>query len=241
VRRRSRAEIRARVSELLGLLGLERFADRYPHQLSGGQQQRVALARVLALTPKLLLLDEPFSALDAKLRGTVQVELCRLIRRLSLTAVFVTHDQTEALSISDRVAVMRDGRIEQMGTPTSLYDFPVSRYVADFIGASNLLPSVAEGGSITLPDGRRWETSASGPVTLLIRPENLAVLPAPDGSGTIGFARHVGPLSEYEIMLDSGASVRALLMRANGADTIPTGTRVRVEVREAGACRVLGA
>ena len=239
IRCRRKTEIRTQVGELLDLLELRLLADRYPHQLSGGQQQRVALARVLALAPRLLLLDEPLSALDAKLRGTVQVELCRLIRRLMLTAVFVTHDQSEALSISDRVAVMHQGRIEQVDTPTGLYDDPSSRYVAGFIGNSNLVEAVAGQGAVRLPDGQVAPTSAAGKVTILIRPENLFLLAAADGPGTIGFARHVGPISEYEVVLAHAPPLRAALMRSNGADTIPVGARVRIGVRDAGACRVL--
>lgn len=136
-----RADIDARVAEMLGIIKLPQMADRYPYQLSGGQQQRIALARAIAPKPKLLLLDEPLSALDAHLREQMQVELKRLQSRLGTTFVMVTHDQTEALSISDRIVVMNKGRIEQIAPPATLYDRPATKFVASFIGTMNLLQS----------------------------------------------------------------------------------------------------
>ena len=133
----------ARVSETLALVGLPDFGARYPHQLSGGEQQRVALARAIVYRPDVLLLDEPLSNLDAKLRVTMRAELKRLHWSLALTTVFVTHDQREALALSDRIAVMREGRIEQLGTPAEIYDRPSSMYVADFVGGTNLLRDAA--------------------------------------------------------------------------------------------------
>jgi len=133
------AERDARVADTLALVGLPDFGARYPHQLSGGEQQRVALARAIVYRPDVLLLDEPLSNLDAKLRVTMRAELKRLHWSLALTTVFVTHDQREALALSDRIAVMRDGRIEQLGTPAEIYDRPSSMYVADFVGGTNLL------------------------------------------------------------------------------------------------------
>ena len=137
--RKPKTEIAARVEEMLNLVKLEGFASRKPAQLSGGQQQRVALARALANSPKVLLLDESLSALDLKLRKEMQLELKRLQHATGITFVFVTHDQEEALTMSDRLAVMKDGRIEQIGTPTEIYDHPRSKYVADFIGDTNFL------------------------------------------------------------------------------------------------------
>src|SRR5262245_11239193 len=134
VRRVGRAETERRARAALELVELAALADRWPLQLSGGQQQRVALARVLVLEPEVLLLDEPFGALDAKLRQTMQVDLRRLVRRVGITTVFVTHDQDEALTLSDRIAVMRGGEFEQVGTPLEIYDRPASAYVADFVG-----------------------------------------------------------------------------------------------------------
>ena len=132
-------ERESRVAETLALVGLPGFEHRYPHQLSGGEQQRVAIARAIVYRPDVLLLDEPLSNLDAKLRVAMRAELKRLQQTLKLTTVFVTHDQQEALALSDRIAVMREGRIEQLGTPTQVYEEPASRYVADFVGGTNLL------------------------------------------------------------------------------------------------------
>jgi ABC-type Fe3+/spermidine/putrescine transport system ATPase subunit len=133
----AKAEIARRVDAALDSVSLSGFQQRYPSQLSGGQQQRVAIARVIVLEPRVLLLDEPFNALDAKLRGSMQVELRQLIKRLGITAIFVTHDQEEAMTLSDRIAVMRAGRIEQLDKPDVIHDSPATAYVADFIGASN--------------------------------------------------------------------------------------------------------
>ena len=135
-----KGEIKQRVDEMLGLIHLESFGNRYPNQLSGGQQQRVALARALAIRPHVLLLDEPLSALDAKIRLELRHEIRRIQQQLGITTIYVTHDQEEALSLSDRVVVMSQGRIEQIGTPSQIYNFPESEFVAQFVGQINLLP-----------------------------------------------------------------------------------------------------
>ena len=144
----NREEALNRVDKVLQTVSLKGFEKRYPAQLSGGQQQRVAIARVLVMEPRVLLLDEPFNALDAKLRSTMQVELRQLIKRLGRTAIFVTHDQEEALTMSDRVAIMRAGKIEQVATPDEIYDRPKTAYVAEFIGASNFLKAKVESNQI---------------------------------------------------------------------------------------------
>ena len=146
VRKVARSERDDRVAKALDLVSLGDLADRYPSQLSGGQQQRVAIARVLVLEPTVLLLDEPFNALDAKLRYSMQVELRKLVKTLGITTIFVTHDQSEALTLSDRVAVMREGEIEQVAAPLGVYDTPASDYVADFIGSANALAGEAHAG-----------------------------------------------------------------------------------------------
>jgi iron(III) transport system ATP-binding protein len=179
--RRPRAEVSSRVDELVALVGLEAHGDKYPAQLSGGQQQRVALARALALRPALLLLDEPLSALDAQVRARLRGELRGLQRRLGVTTIMVTHDQEEALTMSDRIAVMRDGRFEQVGTPTEIYARPETPFVADFVGRMNFLsgelrtPSAVEVDGLTL----QLETPVALPrgaaVTVCLRPEDLAV------------------------------------------------------------------
>ena len=144
-------EARRRVGQALSLVQMEEYRDRRPHQLSGGQQQRVALARALILNPSVLLLDEPLGALDAKLRKTLQIELKALQEKVGVTFVYVTHDQEEALTMADRLAVMNDGRIEQVGSPREVYEEPASAYVADFLGVSNVLDAEAVGRT---PDGR---------------------------------------------------------------------------------------
>src|SRR4029078_820710 len=142
VRKRPSDQIRKRVAELLETVNLPEKGDRYPYQLSGGQQQRVALARALAFEPQVLLLDEPLSALDAKIRVALRHEIRAIQRQLGITAVYVTHDQEEALSLSDRVVVMSEGRMEQVGTPFEIYNFPTTAFVASFVGTLNVLPGV---------------------------------------------------------------------------------------------------
>jgi len=235
-------EMAQRVRTALQTVALEGFEDRYPGQLSGGQQQRVAIARVLVLQPRVLLLDEPFNALDAKLRGSMQVELRQLIKRLGITALFVTHDQEEAMTLSDRIAVMRAGRIEQLDRPETIYDRPASAYVADFIGASNSLTGDAREGRVALPDGQSVGTDISGPVRVMVRPHNLAVAPpGPTGKGWTGelrFRRHIGALVEYEVVLPDGALVRAVAMHGDASMRIAPGQQVALAIRDASACMV---
>ncbi len=183
-RRMPRAEINRTVAEMLNLVKLEGYGARRPAQLSGGQQQRVALARALANGPKVLLLDESLSALDLKLRQEMRLELKRLQRETGITFVFVTHDQDEALTMSDRIAVMRDGRVAQTGTPSQIYDHPRSKYVADFIGDTNFLSGTAQGGRLHLQNGSLplgASISDGSSLTVAVRPERLSLC-APDGS-----------------------------------------------------------
>ena len=191
VRKLKRNAIRTRVREVLELVEMTPYEQRYPHQLSGGQQQRVALARALVYSPSVLLLDEPFSNLDAKLRERARAWVKELQRTLGLTTIFVTHDQDEALSMSDRVAVMSAGEVQQIGTPEEIYRHPGNRFVAEFVGRVNLiegLVSGSEGGGVvvdvdsshrlTVHDG----AGASGNVTVAIRPEAVSVMRADDNS-----------------------------------------------------------
>jgi putative spermidine/putrescine transport system ATP-binding protein len=174
-----------RVKELLDLINMSDHASKFPHQLSGGQQQRVALARALAIEPPILLLDEPLSALDAIVRDQLRDEIRGLQRRLGITTVFVTHDQQEAMSISDRVAVMRSGKVEQVGSPKDLYQNPVNSFVANFVGTSNQVPARKVGDI--------WKvlgSSVSGPNefnsgTAFIRPEDIVVTPNETGVGSV--------------------------------------------------------
>jgi putative spermidine/putrescine transport system ATP-binding protein len=186
-----KAEIQARVAELLGLIKLEEFGERYPYQLSGGQQQRVALARALAIRPQLLLLDEPLSALDAKIRVSLRNEIRAIQRHLGITTIYVTHDQEEALSLSDRVVVMNRGRIEQVGTPFAIYNFPQTHFVASFVGTLNILPAQvvdpAQGilrvAGQTVRTARALADTAVGEaLSLALRPELLVIDEAEAGT-----------------------------------------------------------
>ncbi|MDR7455610.1 MAG: ABC transporter ATP-binding protein [Armatimonadota bacterium] len=208
VQRRPEAEVRRRVAEVLQLVGLPGLEGRQPGQLSGGQQQRVALARALIMEPRVLLFDEPLSNLDAKLRKRVRADIRVLQQELGITSVYVTHDQSEALAISDTVVVMNQGRIEQIGTPTDLYRRPASRFVADFIGEANLLPATVEDGMVRVGDYRfayRQPGIPAGAATLMARPEAIRV--ATDGEGLAGRIRtafFMGTYADYLIDTDVG-------------------------------------
>lgn len=176
-----REEIKQRVDEMLNLIHMENFRTRFPGQLSGGQQQRVALARALAIRPQVLLLDEPLSALDAKIRVELRQEIRRVQQQLGITTVYVTHDQEEALSLSDKIVVMSEGRIEQVGTPTDIYNYPVNEFVAKFVGQLNLLPVEvvdANQGKVRLGQqliqSNRHGHLNGKPIKLAVRPEELA-------------------------------------------------------------------
>ncbi len=225
VRGTPRAETARRVADALELVGLADKAKRPVSALSGGQRQRVALARALVCAPKLLLLDEPLSALDASLREQMQVELKSLQARLGTTFVMVTHDQTEALSISDRIVVMQGGRIEQIAAPAELYDRPATRFVAGFIGTMNLLPAQAAGeGAVrlcgqTLPVPEARGLPPSAPVTLGLRPEDLELAPAGLGfrvSTTVFHGRSLRVIGRLE-----GAGEVILDVPRTRAETIP--------------------
>ncbi len=180
---------RTRAAEMLELVGLESQADRYAHQMSGGQQQRVALARALAIEPQVLLLDEPLSALDAKVRVQLRDEIRRIQLDVGTTTLFVTHDQEEALAVADRVGVMRHGRLEQIAAPEELYSQPVSEFVADFVGVTNRLPGTASGGTATVLGSSvplLAGSATEGPVTVLVRPEHLALDPVAASGGAHG-------------------------------------------------------
>jgi spermidine/putrescine transport system ATP-binding protein len=199
MQKRPKSEIAARVAEMLAMVRLDGFAGRRPSQLSGGQQQRVALARALAPKPRVLLLDEPLSALDLKLRKEMQNELKRLQQETGITFVLVTHDQEEALAMSDRIAVMRDGNVLQVGRPRDIYDNPNCRFVADFIGEANLLPGAA--------------LCRNSALTVAIRPERVAIAPAsgvPSGRarGTISSVTFLGLDTLYEVTIASDARMR---------------------------------
>ena len=242
VRRLAAAEQQQRVGAMLELVGLSSHADKYPHQLSGGQQQRVALARALAIQPALLLLDEPLSALDAKVRVQLREEIRRIQRDTGVTTVFVTHDQEEALSISDRVAVMHEGRLVQVGAPAAIYQEPAHAFVAQFIGISSRLPARvidAEQGVISVFDQRVPAPRARGlapqdALHLYLRPEDVE-LHALNGStppgavlqGTVRESTFFGAVTRLRVDLDSGERVLSDLS-TSAAQQLPIGSRVHI-------------
>ena len=219
-----------RVEEMLATVQMGKFADRKPKQLSGGQQQRVALARALAMRPRILLLDEPFAALDKNLRLDMQIEIKRLQRQFALTAIMVTHDQDEAMAIADRIAVMSQGRIEQLGTPVQVYDEPATLFVNNFIGSSNLLDgkveAAVEGGyRVALANGAVWTVVSKGrfgpgqPVVVSVRPEQmlLADEAAPDRIPvTLKLSLPIGGELIHDVMSQSAESLKVAIARRPG-------------------------
>ncbi len=222
-------EVKARVSEMLRLVRMEALKDRRTSQISGGQQQRVALARALAPQPKVLLLDEPLSALDYKLRKEMQIELKRLQHQTGITFIFVTHDQEEALTMSDRIAVMSAGKILQVGSPRDIYDKPAERFVADFIGETNFLTAAIDG----MANGKARATLKSGPTitatlaegfqpkaeaTVVIRPEHARLVrDAADLSGTVETVVYFGTDTHIHVKLDGGETFIVRQQNARGA------------------------
>jgi iron(III) transport system ATP-binding protein len=240
-----------RVADLLDLVGLADQGDSHPGELSGGQQQRVALARSLAPEPEVLLLDEPFSNLDVDLRIEMREEVRRILKETGVTAVSVTHDQEEALSISDRVAVINDGQVEQVGDPQHVFQHPRSRFVASFLGHASFLPGHVHGHEVTTGFGTVPRDRVHGltdeydraNVDLLVRPDDVRAVPAPaeaDGGqhadsggdgpacvGTVRTRRYLGPTVLYEVELDDGSTVECM---HNHDEAIPLDRRVRLEL-----------
>ncbi|SNR93065.1 putative spermidine/putrescine transport system ATP-binding protein [Geodermatophilus saharensis] len=234
VRRRGRAERAARAAELLELVGLADRGSRYPHQLSGGQQQRVALARALAVAPQVLLLDEPLSALDAQVRVQLREEIRRIQLELGTTTVFVTHDQAEALSVADRVGVMRAGRLEQVASPDELYERPATAFVASFVGTMNRIPAVLGDGDVEFLGVRREVLGAPpppGPAFALVRPEALAVGADPQGAGRVVTRTFSGATTRLAVALPDGVEVQADVPSA-GSQGLTPGTPVTVTPAE---------
>ncbi len=234
----ARSERDDRVNEVLALVELGGFAGRKPDQLSGGQKQRVALARALAKRPKILLLDEPLAALDRKLRERTQFELVNLQDRLGTTFILVTHDQEEAMTMSDRIAVMRGGRIHQIGPPRELYEYPTSRFVADFIGAANLLEGEVVGGGDGKADIRLAATGAivtqatetaiapGKSVTVMVRPEKIQAHREPAGrpnelSGVVLDIAYLGDLSIYHVAVAEGLRMQVAIINQRHTDEQP--------------------
>jgi sulfate transport system ATP-binding protein len=228
--RPSKEAVRARVAELLALVQLEGLGGRFPAQLSGGQRQRVALARALAIEPRMLLLDEPFGALDAQVRRELRRWLRELHDRAGVTTVFVTHDQEEALDLADRVAILKDGELKQLGTPNEVYENPADPFIYDFLGAACRMPGVVEAGRLTIAD---WETQApngapDGAVEVFFRPDEVAFAP-PDGAGLAAEVRAIaarGPDVRIECVVEG----RVLELEAHGP-TLPPGVAPGLALR----------
>jgi iron(III) transport system ATP-binding protein len=239
--RYTRTKIREQVADAIALVGLQGLEDRYPHQLSGGQQQRVALARALAPRPSLILLDEPLSSLDAQVRLRLRAEIRAVLKATGTAAVFVTHDQEEALSIADRVAVMRHGCIKQLDTPETLYQHPASRFVAEFVTQANFLPALfkdevleTEVASFAIPDASQIQNPKSkiqngSHVELMIRQEDLHLEPNDAAPVVIRDRQFLGREYRYCLLTPSGQELHA---RTTQQRLLPIGTRVKLKVTE---------
>ena len=226
-----------RIREVVTLTGLDGLRERMPYELSGGQQQRVALARALAPRPELLLLDEPFSNLDPALREQVRRDVMDILRRSGITAVFVTHDQEEAMYVGDSIAVMNRGRVEQQGTPYDIFHNPRSKFVAEFIGMVDFLPARWEDGRIATAIGatdRPEPPEGSGVLEAMVRPDCVEFYPSEEGNGVIEEREFRGAFYLYRVALNSGGAVRCLI--SHTADYAP-GARVMVKVRGGHAFR----
>ncbi|MER7839519.1 ABC transporter ATP-binding protein [Streptomyces sp. NPDC096040] len=228
------AERRATASELLELVGLADKGERFPHQLSGGQQQRIALARALALRPRVLLLDEPLSALDAKVRLTLREEIRRLQQELGITTLFVTHDQEEALSVADRVAVMRAGRLEQCAEPAELYGRPATAFVAEFVGTMSRIPGTVKDDRVEVL-GQRLPVDGPVPgaseVDVLVRPEAVRVRADGTGTATVVATAFLGAVVRVTVRLADGTEAKADLP-AHEAAGLGAGAAVSVSLPE---------
>lgn len=221
---------KSRSNELLELVGLSTHANHYPHQMSGGQQQRVALARALAISPQVLLLDEPLSALDAKVRTQLRDEIRRIQIELGTTTLFVTHDQEEALGIADRVGVMRNGLLEQIAAPAELYDRPITAFVAEFVGLTNQVKVNVTNGSFSA-FGAKLSTLpgsvTSGEGTALIRPESLTVSADKNGNGKVLATSFLGSICRVMVSLEDGTRINAQ-MESHDAASLNPGLTVNV-------------
>jgi putative spermidine/putrescine transport system ATP-binding protein len=237
VRRVPHAQRRQRAGELLDLVGLSGMAGRYPHELSGGQQQRVALARALCVQPRLLLLDEPLSALDAKVRAQLRDEIRRIQLEVGITTLFVTHDQEEALSMADRVGVMRAGQLEQLGSPAEVYSTPATKFVAEFVGSVSRLPGEVAGPGLVDVLGSRLLVPARGGaelavgsrVDVLVRPESIRIRAAVNGAAVVARASFLGATVRVVATLPDGVEVTSVLPASEGY-TFPPGARVDIEL-----------
>jgi putative spermidine/putrescine transport system ATP-binding protein len=224
-----------RAAELLDMVGLTDQARKYPHQMSGGQQQRVALARALAIEPRVLLLDEPLSALDAKVRLQLREQIRLLQQRLGTTTLFVTHDQEEALSIADRVGVMKDGRLEQVAEPSQLYDQPATAFVAEFVGTMNRIPGELQGShdvsalGAVVPVHGDTAAGLSGDIDVLVRPEGLEIAVQSGGNGIVTHKTFLGSVTRVSVLLSGDVTVKVDQPSTVAAAMSP-GTSVQVSL-----------
>lgn len=228
-RKFDKEKIAAMVEQALELVQIAKLKNRKPAELSGGQQQRVALARAIVIEPGLLLMDEPLSNLDAKLRVQMRTAIKKIQRKLNITTIYVTHDQEEALSISDRIAVMKDGVLMQVGTPKEIYSHPANPFVAGFIGISNFLPASIENGictSLGLSKSLRAPVSFSGDAVLSIRPEHLFFSKSAGIPGEVKLSTFLGDFISYEVMLDSGLVIQVNEYTKETDEIIPEGQKV---------------
>jgi iron(III) transport system ATP-binding protein len=229
--RRPAAEAHERAREALATVGLGSLESRLPVELSGGQQQRVALARALVLEPAVLLFDEPLSNLDARLRREMREEIRALQQRLAVTVVYVTHDQAEALAVSDRIVIMDSARIAGEGSPRALYEQPPTEFVARFMGEANIVPAKAVGGGSVEIEGQRWPAAgfdAEGPVRCALRPESLAIAgEGPGIAGTVVTAAYVGAAWEYRVETSLG---RLFVVAPGGSAPAVPGTKVKLRL-----------
>lgn len=227
----------SRIEEVLRLVGMEQLGHRMPHELSGGQHQRVALARALAPRPRVLLLDEPFSNLDPRLREQVRKDVLEILKDSGVSAIFVTHDQEEALFMGDVISVMNQGSVEQTGAPEEIFHHPSTRFVAEFIGMADFIPAWKDGGSLATEigstdwpdlDGHYGVDGLEERLEVMVRPDCLVCHVSPQGQGTITQREFRGPFNLYYVSLPSGHSVRCLLSHT---ETFPVGTTVEVGLR----------
>ncbi|MBQ8129215.1 MAG: ABC transporter ATP-binding protein [Clostridia bacterium] len=235
IRHAAKAEIKTRVEQLLETVHLSQYAERFPSQLSGGQQQRIALARAMLAQPKVLLLDEPLSNLDAKLRESMRFEIKEITKSLGITVVYVTHDQTEAMAMSDRILLINNGVVQQSGTPSEIYNNPANPFVADFLGKVDFFPGTAEGGRIRLSGWKAElpypEMKQHGPVVVAIRPENIRMTRGEEGiPARIERLYYLGDTCDYRVR--AGEETVRVIADGFSSRTFNRGDDVRLQVRE---------
>ncbi len=234
IKKAPKQEIRQSVEKVLKIVHLSQYADRFPNQLSGGQQQRVALARALVAAPKLLLLDEPLSNLDAKLRESMRFEIKEIQKQLGITVVYVTHDQTEAMAMSDRIFVINRGKVQQCGTPEEIYNHPANQFVADFLGKVDFFKGIAENGKIVFPDldgqSIAYDGPFSGAVDVAIRPENLCF--TSDGSlrGVLESQYYLGDVDDCRVRI--GKTLVRVITNGYAYRTLNEGQQVQLSIRD---------